>query len=192
MKISTFSPHHFLTSQWSGGSTTQLYIFPANASLSERNFELRLSTANVETAQSTFTSLPGIERKLMILEGEIVISHEGKHSRNLKPFEVDIFKGNWKTTAVGICKDFNLMTTADIKSDLYHLQLEAISDYILKPKNTCNKLFLYCASGSGQLKILNENHILKNEDLLAIEDFKNAPILITAFETFGIVVVEIY
>src|SRR5690606_30789549 len=99
LKTSILSPQHFLTTKWSGGSSTQLYIFPANASFTERNFELRISTAKVEVEESTFTALPGIHRKLMILEGEISINHEGQYRKHLKPFNVNNFSGDWKTTS---------------------------------------------------------------------------------------------
>ena len=108
MKTTILTPQQFTTSEWSGGSTTQLYIFPATATYAARDFELRISTAKVEVAASTFTALPGVQRKLMILEGAITITHEGQYSKHLKPFEVDEFSGDWKTTAVGTCTDFNV------------------------------------------------------------------------------------
>jgi len=50
------------TSKWSGGTTTQLAIYPEDADYGKRNFTWRLSTATVEAAESVFTSLPGIDR----------------------------------------------------------------------------------------------------------------------------------
>ena len=192
MKISILTPQHFLSSKWSGGSSTQFYIFPANASYAKRNFELRISTAKVEVAESTFTPLPGIHRKLMILEGEINITHEGQYSKNLKPFEVDTFSGDWKTTAVGTCTDFNVMTIGEKQSELYHIAMEGTSRYMLKPKQVCKTLFLYATSGTIQLKLMNEDHTLKTRNLLVIEDFSYPSIVINSIEAFGAVVVEIY
>lgn len=191
MKTAILSPQHFLTSKWSGGSSTQLYIFPANTSYAERNFELRISTAKVEVEESTFTPLPGIDRKLMILEGEINITHEGHYSKHLKPFEVDTFSGDWKTKAKGTCTDFNVMTTGRLQSNLYHIAMVANSSYILKPKKPCQTLFLYPTSGSIHLKIINENYILETGNLLVIEDLSISSITINGAEAFGFVVAEI-
>lgn len=191
MKTSIFNPKHFHTSQWSGGSTTQLYIFPANASYAERNFQLRISTAKIETEESTFTALPGIHRKLMILNGEINITHEGQYSKHLKPFDVDTFSGDWKTTAKGTCTDFNVMTSGQLQSKLYHLAMGATSSYILIPKKTCKTLFLYITSGTIHLNFTYENHLLEIGNLLVIEDSNVAPITINSAEAFGLVVVEI-
>lgn len=48
----------FNISRWSGGTTTELFIWPHGASYAERRFGIRISTATVDIAQSTFTKLP--------------------------------------------------------------------------------------------------------------------------------------
>ena len=192
MKTNILSPQHFLTSQWSGGSTTQLYIFPTNASYAKRNFELRISTAKVEMKESTFTSLPGYNRKLMILEGEISIIHEDQYNKQLKPFEVDCFSGDWKTTSIGTCTDFNVMCSASLQSELYHLAMSSASNYKLKPKKACNNLFLYATSGTIYLKLMQVNYVLEKGNLLHIENLGESPISMNSGNHFGLVVVEIY
>lgn len=192
MKVTILIPKHFQTSQWSGGSTTQLYIFPPIATYVERNFELRISTAKVKAEESTFTSLPGIDRKLMILEGAITIIHEGQYSKHLKPFEVDEFSGDWKTTAIGTCTDFNVMTKGKRQSELYHIASEASSNYILKPKTRCKMLFLYATSGTIQLQFMEENHTLKTGNLMIIEDLGVSSVAINSASDFGLVVLEMY
>ena len=191
MKTSIFSPEHFLTSKWSGGSSTQLYIFPVDTSYKEQNFELRISTAKVEVKESTFTILPGIHRKLMVLEGEICITHEGQYRKNLKPFDVDRFSGECKTTSIGTCTDFNVMTTSGLQSELYYLGMEAISSYKLKPKDWCKNLFLYATLGNIHLQVMNVNYILETGNLLVIEKLSVSSISINSAEAFGLVIVEI-
>ena len=53
MNITILSKSDYITSNWSGGSTTQLFISPATASYAERNFDFRISSAKVEVAAST-------------------------------------------------------------------------------------------------------------------------------------------
>ena len=81
------------TNPWSGGETTQLYIYPKSATVEHRNFKLRISTATVTAPESTFTNFEGYDRLLMILEGKLFISHSNFHSRVLNPFEIDSFQG---------------------------------------------------------------------------------------------------
>ncbi len=190
MKATILSPQHFQTSQWSGGSSTQLYIFPANATYAARNFELSLSTAKVEVEESTFTALPGIHRNLMILEGAISITHEGQTSKHLKPFDVDEFSGDWKTTAIGTCTDFNVMTPGSQQSELYHIAMGAVSCYILKSKAACKNLFLYATSGTIQLQLMDANYNLETGNLMVIENLSVASISIDSATDFGLVVLE--
>ncbi|MGH4138147.1 HutD/Ves family protein [Clostridium sp.] len=110
------------TSEWSGGTTTQLYIYPENSLYSERKFKWRLSSAKVEVEKSIFTSLPGISRHIMVLEGELFLEHEGHHKAALKALQQDTFSGDWTTTSFGKVTDFNLMLAQGYKGEL-----EAIS-----------------------------------------------------------------
>ena len=110
------------TSKWSGGTTTELYIYPSGAIYSEHNFKWRLSSAKVEVEHSTFTPLQGISRLIMIIEGELRLYHEGHHKADLKVYDQDSFNGDWTTTSFGKVTDFNLMLAKGYKG-----RLEAIS-----------------------------------------------------------------
>ncbi|HZL83497.1 MAG TPA: HutD family protein, partial [Candidatus Deferrimicrobium sp.] len=46
------------TSTWNGGTTTEIAIYPKNTIYSRRDFVWRISSANVESEESEFTSLP--------------------------------------------------------------------------------------------------------------------------------------
>jgi len=59
--------------KWSGGTTTQLAIFPKDAVYDERNFKWRLSTASVEVSESVFTKLPNIKRIIGTGYGRIAL-----------------------------------------------------------------------------------------------------------------------
>lgn len=111
------------TSTWSGGTSTQLYIYPENAVYAERNFKWRLSSATVAVGESVFTPLPGISRILMVIEGEVSIEHQGHHSTILKAFEKDSFSGDWTTRCVGKATDFNLMTNKDCSGSIDALSI---------------------------------------------------------------------
>lgn len=104
--------HELSTSEWSGGTTTQLAIWPEDAIYAKRNFMWRVSSARVEAETSEFTSLPGVARCLMILDGTLWLKHEGHYETTLKRFAQDNFSGDWKTVSRGRVTDFNLMTTS--------------------------------------------------------------------------------
>ncbi len=127
----------------------------------------------------------------MILEGEISITHGEHYTKLLKPYDVDTFSGDWKTTAIGTCTDFNVMTTGQQQSELYHLAVEAINNYKLKLKESCKTLLLYPTSGSIQVHLANENYSMETGSLLVIENLNVSSIPINSTEAFGLVIVEI-
>jgi len=97
------------TTNWSGGTTSELFIYPAESSYKKRDFDFRISTATVEIETSVFTPLDNVNRTLLILDGEMELSHKNEHTVLLKKFDQDNFDGGWETSSVGKCIDFNLM-----------------------------------------------------------------------------------
>lgn len=122
------------TAQWSGGTTTQLAIFPADADYAKRNFTWRVSSATVEVEESEFTALPGISRCLVILDGTLHLKHEGHYETVLEKFGQDNFSGDWKTLSRGRVTDFNLMTTSgEGRVQVLELKPDAVAEVSLLP-----------------------------------------------------------
>ncbi|MTB64950.1 hypothetical protein GGG87_08065 [Streptococcus sp. zg-86] len=119
VQIEQFDANVFQTSNWSGGKTTELYLFPPSGSYQQRDFEYRLSTATVDVAESQFTALPGIQRLLMTLDKPITLTQIGEQKEvHLDPFVVHSFSGNDEIKSKGQCQDFNVMYTAHYSAEL--------------------------------------------------------------------------
>lgn len=161
-------------STWSGGTTTELAIYPEGASYGDRNFLWRLSSANVELEESTFTSLPEVWRYIMVLEGEMDLDHPGHHKTHLKPYEQDSFSGEWLTRSKGRVRDFNLML-----KEGYRGSIEAIDVFgSAKIKEICQDqinnnytIGFYCIEGEIEIEIDKEQYIYICKGDLAIIDF---------------------
>lgn len=61
----------------------------------------------------------------MVLEGAIRLEHEGQHSVDLAPYQMDTFSGDWKTRSYGKGTDFNLMMDDTCFGELMHLSIPA-------------------------------------------------------------------
>ncbi|NQY29556.1 MAG: HutD family protein [Flavobacteriaceae bacterium] len=168
IELSQESKH--IKSMWSGGTTTELYIAPKNSTYANLDFKVRISTAQVETEKSSFTSLPGVDRKLMILDGKIIITHQNQYSKQLRQFEVDTFKGDWKTTSEGTCTDFNVMTTEDIESELIYIPILMNTNVSVKNPKFWKTICLYVQKGAVTLKIAKEKYSFKKGDFLTISN----------------------
>lgn len=160
--------NQLLSKSWSGGKTTQLFIFPSKASYEERNFSFRLSTATVEVDSSNFSNLPGVFRTLMILDGEMKLIHKNHHFSHLQPLEQDQFKGDWNTQSEGQCVDFNLMCMKGVSGDIEGCAMTKNSSKKISGNADFNFIYLHLGEieidgetmGSGDFAHLNAGMIL--------------------------------
>lgn len=102
----------FCTSTWSGGRTKTLFLYPPQASYTQRNFQFRISVAHTAAPQSTFTDLPGIQRQIMLLEGSMQLTHDGGAPCTLRAYQTHSFDGGAHTLCKGRAADMNLMLRA--------------------------------------------------------------------------------
>jgi len=114
MRSVRLGPGDFRTMPWKngGGATTELLIEPPGATLD--GFCWRLSMATVASS-GPFSSFPGIDRTLLLLEGGGLELDHGPHGRVLLPgpLEPAAFAGEWPTSGRlldGPCRDFNVMS----------------------------------------------------------------------------------
>ena len=190
MSFSIIHAENFKTINWSGGTSTQLYIYPETAEYGLRNFDFRLSTAKVEVEQSNFTSLPGVSRKIMILDGQIKISHKNHYNKILHEFDVDAFEGDWETSSVGMCTDFNLMTRGKIRNELSSLSLlqKQATDY---PISKHSMIFIYLYTGKIALNIEQNDLVLKQGELLILDNPSQDELKFSALQDSHLIISEI-
>ncbi len=183
--------NQYKTSNWSGGTTTELFIYPENSTYEHKNFTWRISSATVDLDTSKFTVLSDYQRIIMVLKGNLVLSHDGIESISLNELEQYEFDGGINTESMGKVTDFNLM----MKKDLCSGKVEVIQ---LEPKSTLTTIFeekneeaekynqcvevYYNISGTLQLSI-NESStiILENKDILIVNKENNS----TMFECYN-------
>jgi environmental stress-induced protein Ves len=178
-------------SNWSGGTSTELFIYPPSSQYAQRDFLFRLSTATVEVMESDFTHLPGVSRALMILEGQIEIIHENQYTRLLKKFDTEEFPGEWITKSKGICTDFNLISRGNTVGELRsaHLtknQIQAIQI----PKEV---EFFFCYLNSGTVHFEYDTKALQagKGDLLVIQNQAASNLVLKCPEDAELVFVHI-
>jgi uncharacterized protein len=185
MSVQQFTAGGRTTINWASGTSTGIFIHPANASFAERNFLFRISTATVAAAASTFTFFEGITRHLMILKGELELIHEGRYTKRLRPYEQDTFSGEWSTRSKGMVTDFNLMLKDGARGSLVHQHIEAGSTALFTA--TTNHYFIYLASGKATI---DNGNTVNMGDLLWIGN--GTDIIINAEAVCELVVIEVF
>jgi environmental stress-induced protein Ves len=156
--------------KWSGGTTTQLCIYPFDSLYEDRTFIFRVSTATIEVESSAFTSLPSYHRSLMILEGVLEIKHTGHYTRTLKQFEIDEFEGGWETYGCGIVTDFNVMTSEKAQHTLNYIQMKANELQTLEiDDRTFHYVGYYILSKQLNFHLDNKLYQLEHRDFILVD-----------------------
>lgn len=168
MKITTIPRQAQEVSRWSGGTTTQLAMYPPHAQYADRNFLWRVSSAVVALPESDFTPLPDYDRILMILDGELTLSHDGGTEYRLCSLEQTAFDGASHTVSRGRVTDFNLMLRKNRCRGRVTAQTLHDEAWTLLPQKYRTQL-LYCIEGSVELSGYSVEILLTKGEAILLE-----------------------
>ena len=158
MEWKLLTKEDYVTTTWSGGTTTQLAIAPEGAVYADRDFLWRLSSAGVELEHSDFTPLPDYNRLISVLHGELEMKIGDGARFGLEPFTLRSFDGGVPVESCGKCTDYNLMVRKDKCQGI--AQSVALSDgatcrwtapLAAPQEGTACTLALYCVQGGVSL-----------------------------------------
>ena len=163
------------TSCWSGGTTTELFIYPENSEYKKRDFLFRLSTASVDTETSDFSLLPKIRRILMVLEQDIRLQVDGIFHA-LSPYEQISFSGDTPVKSYGTCRDFNLMMNGNCRGHLYGISSSAPGFQSFSnpfPEDSSVFFVFYPPESDCTLEINGQLFFIKKQDTLVLHTEKS-------------------
>ena len=170
----------YITTAWSGGTTTEICIAPEGSAYADRAFDFRISSATVELEKSDFTPLSDYRRIIMSLNGPIRLQHDGGPVNDLPAFMPHSFDGASDTTSEGKVTDFNLMLRKG-KCDGFILPFRMQEEelvplqaalYDLSEQPVFDELFLYAYKGDIVItaKDGEEQTLLQGETLRVQSD----------------------
>ncbi|MDO4489228.1 MAG: HutD family protein [Eubacteriales bacterium] len=152
--IRRLTPADYVTSTWSGGTTTQLAIYPDGALYADRDFLWRISSATVDLPESDYTSLPEYYRFITPLNGEMRLTHDGGEEINVEPLEVHEFDGESATHCVGKCTDFNLMLRKELTDGFMStIEMDDENGILINPCADNQTILIYVVKGSAFIEI---------------------------------------
>ena len=171
MKITKIDAARQLVSRWSGGTTTQLAICPAEAVYADHDFLWRISSAVVELPESDFTPLPDYDRILLILEGELSLSHDGGEEYTLRALEQTSFDGASQTFSRGQVTDFNLMMRKGrCAGRVEPRELREGETWQKDASNQYADALLFCVDGNAEIVCGDKTELLAKGEALLLED----------------------
>lgn len=174
MKYQIYKQEDYITSQWSGGTTTQLGIFPKGSLYADRQFIWRLSSATIDVEESDFTPLGDYNRILMVLKGQVILSHEDIRTVKLNTLEVDYFDGAYTTKSYGKITDYNLMTRKDHVGKLEKVTLTGENKKVNFEK--AMSLGIFITGEYGIISIDGHSEMIRGGQQLIAQDFPGGEI----------------
>lgn len=192
MEMIHLRPQDYVTTEWSGGTTTQLRIFPEGSVYADRDFLWRISSATVSVKESDFTSLPDYHRLISVLKGDMTLSHNGGEPFTLCPYEIHEFEGSDNTHSWGECTDFNLMLRrgrVDGTAEALHLAGERKS-YTSHPQT--EEMILYCAEGSCTITCQGKILVIIPREALLIHQAGNAELTLETEEETHLMICQMW
>lgn len=116
-------------STWAGGDALELLIYPKDCVYEDFDFKYRISVAHT-IGDINLTYTPNYYRRTMILDGNAIYYHEKSHTKNLNKFDQDIYKGSYKTRALGNATNFNIMYSKGYECEITTIKNKEITDLI--------------------------------------------------------------
>ena len=97
------SPADFLVHKWSGGVTSEIFLYPEGSDYQKKTFQVRISSAVITQEGTPYSDFSGYCRLICPIKGQMRIVHENHYEAVLKTFEMDRFQGSWLTKSFGLC-----------------------------------------------------------------------------------------
>ena len=163
---------HHKTIKWDGGETKELYIYPENAIYQNMDFDFRVAVNNWRRERSVLRKFPGYKRQVMLLDGEIHLSHKDQHTITLGRYEQDISMGDWQTECRGCGTELTLLTREGFTG-----KLELLYDEERRKHTNGVYTAFYCLEDGVKLRFENQGRTFKEElrkgDYVIISWFEN-------------------
>lgn len=171
--IKKIQANQYKSSEWSGGSTSEIYIHPIGADFTSGNYEARISLAKVELEESLFTPLPDVERTLTVLEGNHQLSLNDRGFVPVNQYSPVTFSGNDKTESRGKALNFNFMKKTSDAHELNVMQADQKERIVLMPKYKNALVFIIDGKAETSAGELNsQDSLFFDEELMIILEAK--------------------
>lgn len=198
MALIHVTPDHYIVSQWSGGTTTQVAIAPEGAVYADRDFLWRISSASVDLDESDFTALPAYHRWISTLKGGMTLSHEGGEKIMLAPYEVHQFDGGIDTHSWGRCTDFNLMLRKGKCQGVVRSAKIAAGESQTIPFESAPSeqfpsadLLIFCGEGKATVMLGDETVALEASHSALVKNAAGVSVTVSAQEDSAFMIAEV-
>lgn len=161
MKVTIIHREQLQPSVWSGGKTYEYFIYPPEGDYTQKQFDLRISSATIEDVPSNFTKFDGFRRYLVMLDGELKINQNLKN-KTYKQNKLFVFNSSDDIISHSQGSDFNLMLRKDIQDEVVEVRTFPFI-------TTCNFIFVY-ALETMDIRVNKDIYKIEKSDCLLVQN----------------------
>lgn len=177
LKIEIIEQQDCPNSNWSGGTTTQLYIYPQGLTVKDE-FLFRISSATVVAGESLFSDFSKYQRFLTTLKGDLWLQHNSNKRKLRQPFEPEFFDGAIKTCSYSDEEiiDFNIIWRKELQTP----QIRIIDARLVPVRVHCQgQIFIYNYEKNAKINLgMQKECTLEAKQLLVSKLENNCEIII--------------
>lgn len=185
MDVSILKKKDYKTEKWSGGETTEIFIYPEDSTLKDRDFYFRVSSATCSSEKSLFSDFSDYNRYITTLNNELILYNKSEQ-RNIKPYQIFFFDGSDKTYSESSVTDFNLIIKKGLAGSL---RSESIDDAKVFISGKINIVFFPKGNFLGEIE--GEEYEFDAFDSLLIKGDKELRLRSTTGANEKILIVEV-
>ena len=79
MQYQIIKREDFIVHRWSGGTTSDIFLFPPSSCWEKKDFQIRISSADCRVDGAPYSDFTGFTRHILPLRGSMHMFHEGHH-----------------------------------------------------------------------------------------------------------------
>ena len=171
--IKAIKSSQYATTEWSGGSTSEIYIYPIDGDFKSGNYQARISLAKVDVEESLFSPLPGVERTLTVLEGDHQLSLNDRGFVPVNQYSPVTFSGDEKTESRGKALNFNFMKKTSEKHEVNVMQADQTEKIVVMPKYKNALIFIIDGKTKTDVgELTNQDSLFFDEEVIIVLEAK--------------------
>lgn len=183
------------TEEQSWGRSREIAIFPYDKVVEERDFLWRITRTVVDEEEAELDQFEGYDRVLTVLEGDVVLAHEGERVARMKEKEQDSFDGSKRTKSFGKIIGYDLILRKGNQGILEWVKAETNSK-VLEPSDflqyESRMWCFYCVNGYGVLHDGQKSKMIRQEELLVLDFREEEPGRLTIMGEGDLIWTQIY
>lgn len=153
------------------GQVKELAAFPEHAACQQQDVTWKISSQSISGEEAQLDRIPGYDRVLMVLSGDVVLAYEGQRVARLSALEQDRFDGGFSTKSFGRIKSYDLtvkkgnagyLDVLKLSNEKEIPELEDTEEYA----HICQTF--YCYEGYGVVTFAGESCMLRQGQQLVL------------------------